>query len=504
MLRTRRARRCLTVVTLTLGLVVALTAGAAATRWVVHDGGTVTSVGIAPSGTDFEVCSDQIFGLAGYANTTEPGQDPTTVPVPPSALVQVGYQVFSGPAGVDLFVNDEFTPYQVGYVDADGDFQQANLAASFTTAKREKQDPVELGTDWYVFASASFSTPLTGVSPNDTVGVKPHPNSPLATVAEWTAVDCRDTGFASWWQRDVDFCNAASARLLPGDVTGDRRADLVCNTRATGDLRVVKARTDGSFATPLVRSNTTTCRQSSGRLLLGDVDGDGRSDLICQDPNTGSIAVSRARQGGRFPQVDWQGTLSLCRATTSRTIVGDVNGDGRADLVCHRRTGALDVALANASGRFPTVSWRGDPGFCGTGNVRIGDLDGDGRDDLLCHQNQSGQNAVTLAKPGGTFGPTTWSGPLPGCAAGFNVSLARMDGNAREDLVCHSPSTGQVRIAYGRPGGKVPSLSFVRKMAFCGTPQGRLRVADVSADGRADLVCPESSTGVLSVAYSDL
>ena len=504
MLTWKRGRRALAVGAISLALLVVMAAGASANRWVVHDGGTVTSMGIAPSGTDNQLCSDQVFGLAGWSTTISSEDDPSTFPVPASALVQVHYQIFSGPPGVTLFVNDEFTPYQVGYNDADGNFHQANLAATLTTAKREAQDPVELGTDWYVFASASFWSRLTGVSPGDTLGVKPHPSSAFATVAKWVATDCGDTGFTRWWQRDVNFCNSPSARLLARDVTGDKRADLVCNTRATGDLRVVKAKQGGTFAAPFQSGNTPTCRQSGSRLLLTDTNGDGRSDLLCQVPSTTGVSVSLARPGGRFPAVDWQGTLNLCRDPGSRTLAGDVNGDGRDDLVCYGRTGSLAVALATPAGEFPTVSWRGDPSFCGAGIVRIGDLNGDGRDDLLCHDESTGDNDISFAKPGGSFGPATWSGRLPGCAAGFNVSLATVDSDKRIDLICHNPTTAEVRIAFSRPNGSLPSLGFRREMAFCPGPDGRLRSADLTADGRADLICPESTSGLLSLAYSDL
>jgi len=486
-----------------LACVLGTTAAQARTKWVVHDGGTITGVATTVIGGDFDVCDDGIRGLAGWSSTVSPGQDPTTFPIPSSALGTVGYEIFSGPPGVDLFVDDTGSEPRIGWLDSGGDFHEADLAASFTTQERQAPDPIEIGTDWYVFTTAPFSKRLNGVSPGDTIGVKPHPGSALATVADFDAVDCGDRGFLSWWERDRDFCQ--TGQVLAGDVTGDGRADLVCRARSGGGVAVATAGPRGAFLPTFTEgTGPGLCRQSGTDLLLADTDGNGRADLICHREDKGKVAVALARKDGHFAGSDWSGTKSVCRGKANQLVAGDVNGDGRADLVCHQPgTGGKQVALATGKGRYPDIDWKGGSGFCKNAAVRIGDLDGDGRADLLCHK-ASGANAMSTASAKGRFGKADWSGTLSKCAGTFEVSVARANSDKRADLICHNPTSGVVRIAFAGKGGKLPKIDFSRKAAACTEPTSQLLVADSSGDKQADLICHQADTGYLSVFFSDL
>ncbi|WP_340540234.1 FG-GAP repeat domain-containing protein [Nocardioides sp. GXZ039] len=495
-------RRRVAVVAVAVGCAVAATTTGASAGWSVHDGGTVTDIRVPPGGGPTDVCVDEIHGLAGYASAIDPGSDPNDFPIDPSTLTPTAYEVYLGPPGVDLFVDETPPGFRVGYNDGGGVFHPAPRIAAFTSPPREAWDPIEIGTDFYVFTAASFSQALAGVAPGATVGLKPHPTSPFATIAEAKAVDCGDKGFLRRWERDDNFCNAAGARVLAGDVTGDRRADLVCNDRASGDLWVAAAGADGTYRTGLAKSRTALCRTSGERLLLADVSGDRRADLICQ--RKASVSVALARTSGKFAASSWSGRVPVCRGSRAALVTSDVNGDHRADLVCRSaKSGTTRVALATKRGRYPRVDWTGRVGLCGKGTLLAGDLNGDGRGDLLCHTS-TGKNAVVLAGRDGGFDGRVRSGTLTGCAAGAAVSLADVDKNRRADLICHYPADGSVRVALARSGGKLPKIGFIRNLGFCYGAGATLRVGDATGDRRADLLCRTSGTGYVSAAYSDL
>jgi len=103
---------------------------------------------------------------------------------------------------------------------------------------------------------------------------------------------------------------------------------------------------------------------------------------------------STATAGGAVAVVGaWRSGPPTLYADSSRpscVVVADMNGDGRLDLVVGHQSGdVVSVALGTAEG---TVRWH-QPGYteltCHTApvSVAVGDLDGDGRPDIVvCSQ----------------------------------------------------------------------------------------------------------------------
>lgn len=100
---------------------------------------------------------------------------------------------------------------------------------------------------------------------------------------------------------------------------------------------------------------------------LRDYNGDGRSDILCVDVVDGSTYTDFASTAGQFAATDWSAGNSWCRTNGARHFVGDVNGDGRDDLVCHDvATGNRLVDYADASGRLAGTDSTVANGWCNT------------------------------------------------------------------------------------------------------------------------------------------
>ena len=88
-------------------------------------------------------------------------------------------------------------------------------------------------------------------------------------------------------------------------------------------------------------------------------------------------------------------------ANPGQLLLGDFNGDKRTDMLCHEPTGGHKyVAFANTNGAFPGTSRDWPMGWCTTGgSLMIADLDGSGTSDFLCQAQSNGYKWTALQFP---------------------------------------------------------------------------------------------------------
>jgi hypothetical protein len=191
------------------------------------------------------------------------------------------------------------------------------------------------------------------------------------------------------------FCSHTDAEFHVGDFNGDRRTDIFCITRNTGQKWVHFSK--GNWRSPYDRrsdyiSSDAWCSHRTAQLHVGDFNGDRRSDLLCHDTSTGFkwIDYSSTNDASLFGSSDWHNTGNWCTHATAMLYVSDFNGDGRSDILCHTATnGSLDVKFAQGSDVFGSQSyWQNTTvNFCTSsspGRVLAFDMTGDGRSELFC------------------------------------------------------------------------------------------------------------------------
>jgi hypothetical protein len=180
-----------------------------------------------------------------------------------------------------------------------------------------------------------------------------------------------------------------------------------------------------STADPLVGSHES----ATGPMALGDYDGDGDLDLFVGSraiPMRYPVAASSGlfrNEGGRF-ELDQANTQALQSVgLVSAAIFADLDGDGDADLALAREWSSI-LLLQNQAGRFsPAPDAMGlSPWTSRWNGLAAGDLDGDGRLDLVA--TSWGRNTAT---PADSIRPLVlFHGPF-GAAGEEEMLLARHD-----------------------------------------------------------------------------
>lgn len=167
-----------------------------------------------------------------------------------------------------------------------------------------------------------------------------------------------------------------------GDFTGDGTLDVLARATATGDLWLYRGNGKGGWFSPptVIGRGWNIFNAIVG---VGDFNGDQRVDLIARRTSDGALFLYPGSGSGGFRGP----VVQIGRGWNSLSTIlgpGDVNGDGRADVIARERsTGYLWLYPGNGAGGFlPRVQF--GTGFASlTALMSPGDLDGNRIPDVV-------------------------------------------------------------------------------------------------------------------------
>lgn len=169
--------------------------------------------------------------------------------------------------------------------------------------------------------------------------------------------------------------------LAARDFTGDGTVDIAIVLSDLQAVRIWIGQANGTF----VSLNSYPFTGPRG-VALGDIDGDGKADLIVSTYNNG-ITVMRNLGAGNF------GSAVTYPIAVGEMALGDINGDGKLDLALTQSNNSIAVVLNQGNGTLgsPTIY---ASGAAAPASISIADMNADEKNDLVVLN--SGSNIVSI------------------------------------------------------------------------------------------------------------
>lgn len=225
-------------------------------------------------------------------------------------------------------------------------------------------------------------------------------------------------GFAP--RRDIN-CGGRVRSVVVGDINRDGKLDLVATRYDLGNLATLRGLGNGTFAAPI----SVTTGTYPWTVQLGDLDRDGDLDAVVVNGGDNDISVFLNTNGNLSARADYPVT------TPYGLAVGDLNEDGKPDVaVTSGDANYVSVFIGNGNGSlgakrsFPTAD---RPSL-----IVISDLNGDNHADLATANYYGGSASILLGDGGGAFAPRT---DVTTAYNPYGIAAGDFDDDLRMDLV---------------------------------------------------------------------
>lgn len=247
--------------------------------------------------------------------------------------------------------------------------------------------------------------------------------------------------------RKVQMARLAPFNVAVGDLNGDGNLDIAVANESNirplegkGEVSLLFGDGRGNFAPQIILEANT----HPSDVKIADLNGDGHMDIAVLNWKSRDISLFLGVGDGKFAA---RSDIPYGGAAAYSLAIGDVDRDGKPDMVVADLLGAVYILHNDGDGSF-TVTQRLAVG-AGTRSLVLTDLNKDGVLDLATANTSAGTVSVFIGQPAGAF-----SEPLqiPVGRRPRVVAAGDVNADGRTDLVVTIGATSEVVVLINNEG----------------------------------------------------
>jgi hypothetical protein len=260
--------------------------------------------------------------------------------------------------------------------------------------------------------------------------------------------------------------------LTVGDLNGDGKPEIVVTNVADGNISVyANNSTIGNLAFAARMNLTPSSGDVAYAPVIADIDGDGMPDIATADYGGSNISIfhNTGTPGAALsfaPYMDFS-----VGATPESIAVGDLDGDGKPDLVTGNYGGNTISVLHNTSTSGSVSFATSVPMSAGSNPqaVAISDLDGDGKPDVVAAN--FADNDISVYHNNSTSGTIALAAQVtyPTDYAPFSIAAVDMDGDGFPDLSIAADNASAFDVLHNQGSASASITSFTPSNGPAGT-----------------------------------
>ena len=296
-----------------------------------------------------------------------------------------------------------------------------------------------------------------------------------------------------------------------GDFNGDGKPDIVSDSYSNSTVSVLlNTMANGAAAASFAAGQTFAVTKPTA-VGVADFNGDGRPDIIV-DSNQGKLSVFLNTTAPGATAVSFAAPQTYATGTSSfHFAIADLNGDGRPDIVAANSSSTFVTVLMNTTALGATAASFAQQTIAtglDTYAIAAGDVNGDGRPDIVAdYYHVSSSKAVVLLNttPKGATA-ASFAAAQTFAIAGtdiYGVALVDLNGTGRPDIAATSYASDDVNIFMNTTPAGATAASFTAPQTFStGSQPYGIVAGDFDGDGKQDLAIANYTSGGSSSTLS--